>query len=43
LANQPSVWFHDLLHTDGTPYDQDEVRLIRQIAGVKPKAQAAGA
>jgi hypothetical protein len=24
-------WFHDLLHPDGTPYDGDEVALIRRV------------
>jgi len=26
-------WFHDLLHPDGSPYDPDEVAMIRAIAG----------
>ena len=29
---QPTVWFHDVLHTDGTPYRQAEVDLIKRIA-----------
>lgn len=26
-----SVWFHDLLHEDGTPYDQAEVDSVRSV------------
>ncbi|MFS2002780.1 hypothetical protein ACEN9F_04045 [Duganella sp. CT11-25] len=26
----PSVWFHDVLHTDGTPYRAHEAELLRQ-------------
>lgn len=28
---EPDVWFHDLLHADGEPYDPDEVASIRAI------------
>lgn len=28
----PSLWFHDVLHTDGTPYRAHEVELLRQHA-----------
>jgi hypothetical protein len=31
----PEVWFHDLLKSDGTPYDQTEIDLIRAFAGRK--------
>lgn len=30
---QPTIWFHDIFHTDGTPYRQHEVDLIRQLTG----------
>jgi hypothetical protein len=30
---QPTVWFHDVFHPDGTPYRQAEVDLIRQLTG----------
>ncbi|WEM44005.1 cellulase family glycosylhydrolase [Photobacterium sp. DA100] len=30
--NYQSRWFHDLLHEDGTPYDQSEVDLIQKLA-----------
>ncbi|RRU25616.1 cellulase family glycosylhydrolase [Stenotrophomonas sp. 278] len=28
----PTVWFHDLLHTDGTPYRAREAELFRNLA-----------
>ncbi|PWJ21402.1 1,4-beta-xylanase [Jannaschia seohaensis] len=28
-------WFHDLLHPDGTPYDQAEVETIRALTGAQ--------
>ena len=31
VKNQPPVWFHEVLHSDGTPYRQAEVELIRQL------------
>lgn len=37
---QPAVWFHEVFHTDGTPYRQDEVDFIRQMTG-KSKAKVA--
>jgi len=30
---EPQVWFHDVLHTDGTPYRPAEVALIRRLTG----------
>jgi len=33
VKNQPPVWFHEVLHPDGTPYRQAEVDLIRQLTG----------
>lgn len=39
---QPTVWFHDLLHGDGTPYREREVQIIRVLShspkGVVPAA-----
>lgn len=32
VLSKPTVWFHDVLHTDGTPYRQAEVDLIKRIA-----------
>jgi len=30
---EPDVWFHDIFRADGTPYDPEEVRLIKQLTG----------
>ena len=39
---EPTIWFHEVLHTDGTPYRQAEVDLIKQLTaspkGVVPAA-----
>ncbi len=32
VINPPSVWFHEILRPDGTPYREAEVNLIRQLA-----------
>lgn len=29
----PKVWFHDILYSDGKPYDSAEVALIKQLTG----------
>jgi hypothetical protein len=31
VKNQPPVWFHEVLRSDGTPYRKAEVDLIRQL------------
>ena len=31
ILSQPTVWFHEVLHTDGTPYREAEVKLIREL------------
>jgi hypothetical protein len=30
-ADQPSIWFHEVFRSDGTPYREAEVKLIRQL------------
>lgn len=35
---QPAEWFHDILHSDGSPYRQDEVDLIRTLTGATAPA-----
>jgi hypothetical protein len=30
---QPTIWFHDVFHPDGTPYRQREVDLMRELTG----------
>lgn len=32
LTEEPTVWFHDVLHHDGTPYRAAEAALIRRLA-----------
>ena len=29
---EPKIWFHDVLHNDGTPYSENEVNLIKKIS-----------
>jgi hypothetical protein len=36
---EPKLWFHDILHANGKPYDEKEVKLIKKLAqagGVAP-------
>ena len=33
IVDDPPVWFHEVLHPDGTPYREAEVNLIRQLTG----------
>ena len=40
---EPAIWFHEIFHTDGTPYLPAEVDLIRQMTGKRGKAAAASA
>lgn len=40
---EPSIWFHEIFHTDGTPYRQAEVDFIRQMTGVAVRGKAAAA
>ena len=32
---EPPVWFHDIYRTDGTPYRQEEIAIIKQLTGKK--------
>lgn len=36
IREQPPVWFHEVFHTDGKPYRQHEVELLRQLTGAAP-------
>ena len=36
------LWFHDLLHEDGRPYDPDEVATIRALTGAAPIGRRKG-
>jgi hypothetical protein len=39
ILDQPTVWFHEVLHPDGKPYREAEVKLIRELTG---RGKAAG-
>lgn len=30
---EPEIWFHDLFRLDGTPYDQNEIELFKELTG----------
>ena len=32
-GKEPDPWFHDVFHTDGRPYREDEVAFVREITG----------
>jgi hypothetical protein len=38
ILRDPPVWFHEVLRSDGTPYRQAEVDLIRQLTGVEKRS-----
>jgi hypothetical protein len=40
VDREPAIWFHEVFQTDGRPYKQEEVDLIRSLTG-KGKAKAA--
>ena len=42
ILDQPTVWFHEVLHPDGKPYREAEVQLIGELTG-RGKARSAGA
>jgi hypothetical protein len=33
-TTEPPLWFHDIFHTDGTPYLPAEVQYIRSVTGI---------
>lgn len=33
VLQPPPVWFHEVFHSDGPPYREREVELIRQLTG----------
>lgn len=35
IIGEPQPWHHDIFHTDGKPYREDEVKLIRELTGHK--------
>jgi hypothetical protein len=34
-GEEPKVWFHDIFRKDGTPYREDEIKLIKSLTGAK--------
>ena len=32
---EPEIWFHDILRPDGTPFDQNEINLIKTLSSTK--------
>lgn len=34
-GEKPKVWFHDIFRPDGTPYSEDEIKLIKSLTGAK--------
>jgi hypothetical protein len=30
---EPAIWFHEIFRTDGKPYKQEEVDLIKTLTG----------
>jgi hypothetical protein len=38
MKTQPPVWFHDVLHADGTPYRKREAQILRELTGKNSKA-----
>ena len=35
VKEQPPVWFHEVFHQDGKPYQEREVQVIRELTGAK--------
>lgn len=42
VLEQPPVWFHDVFHSDGTPYREEEARIIRTLTGAETAGVSAG-
>lgn len=36
---EPKVWFHDIFRPDGSPYDPEEIALIKQLTSKPPVAK----
>jgi hypothetical protein len=39
-TNEPPLWFHDILRTDGSPYMAEEVQYIRSVTSTKDAAKS---
>lgn len=42
VTEEPTIWFHDLLHTDGTPYRAAETMLLRALSAAPRRIAPAG-
>jgi len=40
IVDEPAVWFHEVLHPDGRPYREAEVKLIHELTGRGKAAEA---
>ena len=38
---QPELWFHEIFRTDGRPYSQSEIELIRRLTAAVPSSEPA--
>ena len=36
---EPKVWFHDIFRPDGTPFDPEEIALIKRLSHAAKKTQ----
>ena len=36
-GSEPAVWFHDIFRKDGSPFDPNEIRVIKELAGQNKK------
>jgi len=34
-GGEPKIWFHDIFRKDGTPFSEDEIKLIKSLTGAK--------
>jgi hypothetical protein len=41
ILDQPTLWFHEVFHTDGTPYREREVEIIRSLTGAASHTSSA--
>jgi len=35
ILGEPDPWHHEIFHADGRPYREEEVRLIKELTGVR--------
>jgi hypothetical protein len=39
VLQKPTIWFHEIFHPDGTPYREQEVKIIRTLTGKSSSAE----